>query len=129
MADGIFSTGLSDRRTAGAEVVAPVASTNYGQVFEAIGDIGKIFALTQKQEAEKQKEARKNSTIGNYVSEFDKLESLKASGTINDQVYGVRSRSLFRQYSASFPEYLDEFKKASTGLKEFGGLGEEMDSE
>lgn len=129
MADGIFSTGLSDPRAAGAEVVAPVASTNYGQVFETIGDIGKIFALTQKNDAKKKEEERKNSTLGNYVSEFDKLESLKASGAINDQVYGVRSRSLFRQYSASFPEYLDDFKKASTGLKEFGGLGDVMDNE
>lgn len=128
MAEGLFSTGLSDPQAAGATVVAPVQGIDYGPTLGAISDIGKLWDKNQKDKRKEEAEARKSSTVGTFYEEHDKLERLKQAGSIGDKEYSIRSQTLVRHYGATFPEYQEDITKAATALKGFGGLGDVQDN-
>lgn len=128
MAEGLFSTGLSDPQAAGATVVAPVQGIDFNSAIGAISDIGKLWDKNQKDKRKEEAEARKNSTVGTFYEEHDKLERLKQAGSIGDKEYSIRSQTLVRHYGATFPEYQEDITKAATALKGFGGLGDVQDN-
>lgn len=128
MAEGLFSTGLSDPQAAGATVVAPVQGIDFNSAIGAISDIGKLWDKNQKDKRKEEAEARKSSTVGTFYEEHDKLERLKQAGSIGDKEYSIRSQTLVRHYGATFPEYQEDITKAATALKGFGGLGDVQDN-
>jgi hypothetical protein len=90
-----------------------------GQLLNSIGDIyAKGIGLQKKDEAQK----LQTSVVGNYASQQNDLNTAFSTGQITANEMNIRSRKLYSQQVASFPQFADELNKVASGFGQHSAL-------
>lgn len=114
---GVQATDLA-APSGGGQVIPPVqeqaVSVNVLPLVDSLVNAwGHVNAANQK----KQALDRKNAIIGSYVREETAINDAVTSGQMTAAQAAARSRANANKHSASYPEYIGEFKNAADALK------------
>ena len=102
-------------------VTAGPLDNGVGQLLNSIGDIyAKGIGLQKKDEAQK----LQTSVVGNYSQSQNDLNTAFSTGQITANELNVRSRKLYSQQVASFPQFADELNKVAAGFGQHSALSD-----
>lgn len=130
MADfSVNATSLSAPQGAGSSVVKPVSpAPETSPLPPVIGTVVDIFSKGLEADNRAKAEARKNAALGQYVDADNEISQAVSQGLTASEA-SARYKTLWRKFSSSYPEYIEDFKKASAASKEFGERGDVARSE
>lgn len=124
MAD--WNVGLAEPQASGASPVAPVKQAGFGDLLETgasiVGSLLKGKAESDKEKAEK----RNKAIIEEYSQKYSAITDSESRGLSSGQKL-ARTQALFRQYVASAPDLIKEFKDITGGMQQYGSVAEDID--
>lgn len=126
MAD--FNVSLAAPQGVGAGVIAPVREPGFGDLLSAGADILSSIAKGKAESDKAKAQAADRAIIQQYAQKYSALSEDENLQALMPGQRKAMSEALFRQHVAANPHLIDEFKKVTSGMRDFGTITNDLEA-